>query len=110
MHRSSASRLTASVVSVLAGFLLVGSSAFAANKIEKKNSGKFDLKTYFPTKVMVSRPLRDHLTRPKPGQAGKLEAGKDRPPKLVKAPANVPRPLDPAIKSRVFPPNMPDPI
>ena len=36
MHRSSASRLFASVVSVVAGLLLVASSALGANKVEKK--------------------------------------------------------------------------
>jgi hypothetical protein len=110
MHRSSASRLSALVVSVLA-FLLLGTSfAFAANKVEKKNAGKYQLKTYFPTKMMVSTPLRDHLRKPTAGSPTAIKEGPDKPPRLTHAPASVARPKDPAVRTTVHTPNMPDPI
>lgn len=110
MHRSSARRLSALVVSVVAGFFLVSSSAlYGANKVEKK-TGKYELKTYFPTKTMVSAPLREHLKRPSQSRPTTIKEGPDKPPRPVHAPANVPRPKDPAVNSAIHPPNMPDPI
>ena len=110
MYRSSAKRLSALVVSVVAVFFFGSSSAlFGANKTEKKTLGKNAIKTYFPTKIRISAPLRDHLKRP--GPAGPtLKEGRDRPPTFTHAPANVARPTDPAVKSAIHPPNMPDPI
>ena len=110
MYRSSAKRLSALVVSVVVGFFLVSSSAlYGANKIEKKTVSKDSLKTYFPTKTRVSSPLRDHLKRP--GPAGPtLKEGRDKPPSLTHAPGDVPRPKDPAVKTAIHAPNMPDPI
>src|SRR5262245_49610184 len=108
MHRSSAKRLSALVVSVLAGFFLFASSAHGANKVEKKSVGKYDLKTYFPTKVKISTPLRDHLRRPHPGTPGVIKEGPDKPPR-VNAAATTPR-HDPVVKTTVHPPNMPDPL
>ena len=110
MYRSSAKRLSALVVAVVAVFFFGSSSAlFGANKTEKKTLGKNAIKTYFPTKIRISAPLRDHLKRP--GPAGPtLKEGRDRPPTFTHAPANVARPTDPAVKSAIHPPNMPDPI
>src|SRR5438552_4056447 len=98
MYRSSAKRLSALIVSVVAGFFLVSSALYGANKIEKKQVGKYDLKTYFPSKTKISAPLRDHLKRPTPGAAGSIKEGPDKPARLTHAPASVPRPKDPAVK------------
>jgi hypothetical protein len=110
MYRSSAKRLSALVVSVVVGFFLVSSSAlFGAEKIEKKTVGKSAIKTYFPTKMKISAPLRNHLKRP--GPAGPtLKEGRDKPFSPVHAPANVARPQDPAVKTAIHAPLMPDPI
>lgn len=111
MHRSSAKSFSALVVSVLAGFFLISSSALlGADKVEKKNAGKYSLKTYFPsTNVRISAPLRDHLVRPTAGAPGVIKEGPDKPPRITKA-AGAQTPRDPAVKSTVHPPNMPDPI
>ena len=110
MYRSSAKRLSALFVSVVAVLFFGSSSAlFGANKVEKKTVGSNSIKAYFPTKVTVSTPLRDHLKRP--GPAGpSLKEGPDKPPRLSHAPANVERPRDPAVKTTTHPPNMPDPL
>ena len=109
MDRSSAKRLSALVVSVVAGFFFISSSAlFGAEKVEKKAAGN-SVRTYFPTKTRISSPLRDHLKRP--GPAGPtLKEGRDKPPVLTHAPGNVARPKDPAVKTAIHQPNMPDPI
>jgi hypothetical protein len=111
MHRSSAKSFSALVVSVLAGFFLVSSSALlGADKVEKKTAGKYTLKTYFPTtSVKVSAPLRDHLIRPQPRTPGALKEGPDQPPRITKL-AGATRPHDPSVKSTIHPPSMPDPI
>jgi hypothetical protein len=111
MHRSSARRLSALVVSVVAGFFLVSSSAlFGANKVEKKNAGKYTVKTYFPNvNVRLSAPLRDHLIHSKPAAPGVIKEGPDKPARL-KAAANAPQLKDAAVKSTVHTPAMPDPL
>ena len=110
MYRSSAKRLSALIVSVVAVF----SSALrprssARTRSRRRPSGRIPSRLTSPTKVRISAPLRDHLKRP--GPAGPtLKEGRDKPPMLTHAPSSVARPKDPAIKSAVHPPNMPDPI
>jgi hypothetical protein len=106
MHRSSAKRLSALIVSVLAGLFVVSPALFGAGENENKN-GKFTPRVLFPksSKVVGTTPLRDHLKRPQPGATRKEMPIK--PP--FRANPSYKAPL-PHVTKGVHQPTIPDPL